>query len=151
MDQQTEQMNGAEEPWSAALQQRIIETADEYHYIAEDQWSRVADLDPTNDELVFEFRRLIRAALVFYIRAYLELDLIETDGEQQLEDLYEIVCEQQPELAEFFEQNNMLDVLGEESHANLSQLFSVAEAMRTVLLDRSNQLAATLGTRFADQ
>jgi hypothetical protein len=39
-------------------------------------------------------------------------------------------------------------VLDEDAESNLSQVFSVAEAMRTALLDRSTQLAATLGARF---
>lgn len=134
--------------WNEALQQRIIETADEYHYIAEDQWQQAIELDPVNDELAFEFRRVVRAALLYYLRAYLVLDLIESDDEQELEQLFEITLEQQPELAEFFAQNNVIEILDEESEANLSQVFSVAEAVRTVLLDRSNQLAATLGTRF---
>lgn len=141
--------SGADGALNAALQQRIIETADEYHYIGEDQWQAAIDLAPENDEAAFEFRRLVRAALVFYMRACLVLDMIETDGEQQLEDLLEIVSEQQPELAEFFERNNVASVLDEDAEVNLSQVFAVAEAMRTALLDRSNQLAATLGTRFA--
>jgi len=134
---------------NAELQQRIIETADEYHNVAEDQWARAIDLEPETDEAVFEFRRLIRAALQFYMRAYLALDMIETDAEQMLEDLLEIVSEQQPELAEFFAKNNVLEVLDENAQSNLSHVFSVAEAMRTALLDRSTQLAATLGARFA--
>lgn len=131
------------------LQQRIIETADEYHNVAEDQWAQAIDLEPETEEAVFEFRRLIRAALQFYMRAYLALDMIETDAEQLLEDLLEIISEQQPELAEFFAKNNVLDVLDEDADTNLSQVFAVAETMRTALLDRSTQLAATLGARFA--
>jgi hypothetical protein len=131
------------------LQQRIIETADEYHYIAEDQWAQAIDLQPESDEAGYEFRRLIRAAVLYYSRAYLALDMIETDAEQELETLLEIVAEQQPEFAEFFEKNDVEGVLNEESDAHLSQVFAVAEAMRTILLDRSTQLAATLGSRFA--
>ncbi len=130
------------------LQQRIIETADEYHYIGESQWQDATAVEPINDELVFEFRRMIRAALVYYVRAYLVLDLIETDDEQQLENLLEIVTEQQPELAEFMAQNDVLAVLDEESDANVSHVFSVAEAMRSALLELSNGLAATLASRF---
>lgn len=131
-----------------ALQQRIIETADAYHYIAEDQWQRATATEPVNDELVFEFRRLIRASLVYYVRAYLALDMIESDDQQQLEEILEIVGEQQPELAAFFEQNNVLAVLDEDSESYVSQVFSVAEAMRNALLDRSNALAVSLPARF---
>lgn len=131
------------------LQQRIIETADEYHYIAEDQWAQAIELQPENEEAEFEFRRLVRAALQFYTRAYLALDMVETDAEQELEELLEIVLEQQDELRQFFQQNNVLEILNEESGANLSQMFSVAEAVRSYLLERSNQLAATLGSRFS--
>ncbi len=133
-----------------ALQQRIIETADQYHYIAEEQWAQAIELQPESDEAAYEFRRLIRAALLCYARAYLSLDLIETDDEQQLEELLEIVAEQQPEFAEFFEKNDVLAVLDPDSDAHLSQVFAVAEAVRTILLDRSGQLAATIGTRFEE-
>jgi uncharacterized protein YdiU (UPF0061 family) len=135
-------------PANLVLQKRIIETADEYHAIAEDQWQRAIDLEPESDEAIFEFRRLVRAALTFYMRAYLALDLIETDAEQLLEDLLEIVAEQQPELGEFFAKNDVAAVLDEDADTNLSQVFSVAEAMRTALLEGSTQLAATLGARF---
>lgn len=130
------------------LRRRIIETADEYHAIAEDQWQQAIDLEPESDEAAFEFRRLIRAALTFYMRAYLALDMIETDAEQLLEDLLEIVAEQQPTLGEFFAQNDVASVLDEDAATNLSHVFSVAEALRTALLEGSNQLAATLGSRF---
>jgi hypothetical protein len=133
---------------TSTLQQRIIETADEYHYIAEDQWEQVVELEPTDDETTFEFRRLVRAALQYYARAYLVLDMIETDDEQQIEELLEIIGEQQPDLHEFFEKNNVLPVLDDTAETNLSQVFAVGEAIRTALLERSNQLAATLGTRF---
>ncbi len=135
--------------WQQALQQRIIETADEYHYIAEDQWQQVLELDPVNDELAFEFRRLTRAALQFYFRAYLVLDLVETDSEQEFEQILEIVTEQHSELAEFLVKNEVASVLDEESTANLSQVYSVAEAVRTIVLELSNQLASTLASRFA--
>lgn len=131
------------------LQQRIIETADEYHYIAEDQWAQAIELQPENEDAEFEFRRLVRAALQFYARAYLALDMVETDAEQEPEELLEIVLEQQQDLRQFFQQNNALEILNEDSNANLSQMFSVAEAVRGYLLERSNQLAATLGSRFA--
>jgi|GEM_PF-2055115 len=133
-----------------ALQQRIIETADQYHYIAEEQWAQAIELQPESEEAGYEFRRLIRAALLCYARAYLSLDLIETDDEQELEDLLEIVAEQQPEFAEFFEKNDVLAVLDPDSDSHLSQVFAVAEAIRTILLDRSGQLAATIGTRFEE-
>lgn len=132
------------------LQQRIIETADEYHYIAEEQWNQAIELQPETEEAEFEFRRLVRAALLFYVRAYLSLDMIETDAEQELEELFDILLEQLPEeLPQFFEQNNVLDTLHEDANSNLSQVFSVAETIRGYLLERSNQLAATLGTRFS--
>lgn len=130
------------------LQQRIIETADEYHYIAEEQWGDAIDLQPESDEAAYEFRRLIRAALQYYTRAYLALEMIETDAEQELEELLEIAQEQQPEFAEFFAKNSVFAVLDDESDAHLSQVFAVAEAVRTLLLDRSTNLAATLGARF---
>ena len=130
------------------LQRRIIETADEYHAIAEDQWGQAIDLEPESDDAIFEFRRLVRAALTYYTRAYLTLDMIETDSEQELEDLLDIVTEQQPELGAFFAQNSVVEVLNEEAETNLSQVFAVAEALRTALLEGSNQLAATLGSRF---
>lgn len=131
------------------LQQRIIETADEYHYIAEDQWSQAIELQPENDEAEFEFRRLVRAALLFYTRAYLALDLVETDAEQEVEELLEIVLDQHDDLRQFFQQNNVLPILNEDSQATLSQVFSVVEAVRGYLLERSNQLAATLDSRFS--
>jgi len=131
------------------LQQRIIETADEYHYIAEDQWSQAIELQPESEEAEFEFRRLVRAALLFYTRAYLALDMVETDAEQELEELLEIVLEHQEDLRRFFEQNSVLALLSEEANTNLSQVFAVAETLRGYLLERSNQLAATLGTRFS--
>ncbi len=134
---------------NTALQQRIIDTADEYHYIAEDQWNQVVDLKPEVAEDEFEFRRLVRAALQFYSRAYLALLLVESDSEQQLEELLEIVLENEPELAEFAEANNAMLVLEEDGTSHLSHLFSIAEAVRSVLLERSNALAATLGTRFS--
>jgi uncharacterized protein YdiU (UPF0061 family) len=137
-----------ENPATAVLRQRIIETADEYHAVAEDQWFQAIDLAPESDEAAFEFRRLIRAALVYYMRAYLALDLIETDAEQLFEDLLEIVSEQQPDLGAFFEQNDVAAVLDEDAASHLSNVFAVAEAVRTALLEGSNQLAATLAARF---
>lgn len=132
-----------------ALQQRIIDTADEYHYIAEDQWNQVVDLKPEVAEDEFEFRRLVRAALQFYLRAYLTLQMVETDSEQQLEDLFEVTLENEPELAELMEANQAADALDENRHANLSHIFSIAEAIRSILLERSSALASTLGSRFA--
>jgi hypothetical protein len=131
-----------------ALQKRIIEVADEYHFIAEDQWAQAIDLAPETEEAGFEFRRLIRAALTFYARALLVLDMVETDDEQQFEDVLDIAAEQQPELAEFIEKNNVFDVLDEDAETHLSQVFATAEALRGMLLQISTQLAATLGGRF---
>lgn len=128
----------------SALQQKVIETADQYHFTAEEQWEQATNVDPVNDELAFEFRRLVRAALLFYARACLALEMIETDDEQSLEEVLEIASESEPELENLIEQNNGLDVLDEESEGTLSQLFSVAEAIRSLLLQRSNQLAASL-------
>ncbi len=130
------------------LQKRLVETADEYHAIAEGQWDEATAVEPTDDESLWEFRRLIRAALQFYVRAYLMLDMIETDSEQELEDLLEIAAEQQPQFASFFEQNNIVEVLDEESEMNISRIFAVAEALRSMLLEHSNQLAASVGSRF---
>lgn len=131
------------------LHDRIISTADEYHMSGEDYWSQVVDLKPEgNAELDFEFRRLLRAAMVFYSRAYLELDMIETDDSQDLEDLLEVILDQVPEFAEFFDKNDVIDAFKEEGGASLSRLFSVAEAVRTMLLEQSTQLAASLNGRF---
>jgi len=132
-----------------ALQQRIIDTADEYHYIAEDHWGQAVDLKPEGEEDEFEFRRIVRVALQFYARAYLVLQMVETDPEQQVEDLLEIIVESEPDMAEFIGKNDVMTVVDEEGNANLSHLFAIAEALRSMLLERSNVLAATLGTRFA--
>ncbi len=132
-----------------ALQQRIIDTADEYHYIAEDHWSQAVDLKPEGEEDEFEFRRIARVALQFYARAYLVLQMVETDPEQQVEDLLEIIAESEPDTAEFIGKNDVMAVVDEEGNSNLSHLFAIAEAVRSMLLERSNVLAATLGTRFA--
>jgi hypothetical protein len=131
------------------LRQRIIESADEYHFIAEDQWAQAIDLKDAEEETLFEFRRLIRAALRFYARAYLVLDMIETDDEQQLEDLLELIEEQEPEVGRFLQQNDVIATLDEESNANVARVFSVAEALRLLLLERGTQLAASLGPRFS--
>jgi hypothetical protein len=131
-----------------ALLERIIRAADEYHMIAEDQWSQVIDLTPENEDLDFEFRRLVRAALRYYARAYLVLDMIETVDEQEVEDLLEIVGEQVPEFEEFFQKNDVIASLDEESPVTLSRVFAIAEAVRSLLLERSNQLAASLAGRF---
>lgn len=130
------------------LRQRIIESADEYHVIAEDQWEQATGLEGGDAESIFEFRRLIRAALRYYTRAYLVLEMIETDDEQQLEDLLELVEEQEPELAQFIQQNDILATLDEDSETTVARVFTVAESLRMVLLERSNQLAASIGTRF---
>jgi hypothetical protein len=130
------------------LQQRIIETADEYHNIAEDQWAQAIELAPESEDAEFEFRRLIRAALVFYARAFLVLDLVETDETQQLEEVLDLVAEQEPEFQAFFDKNNVYQVLDEDGMTTLSQAFAVAEALRVMLLQYSTQMAATLGTRF---
>lgn len=132
------------------LKQRIIETADEYHGIAEEQWAQAVDLEPSNDEAAFEFRRLVRAAMLYYSRACLVLAMVETDAEQELEDVVEIVAEQDEELDVFFRQNRVLEVMDEESEMNISRVFAVAESVRTLLLQHSNQLAASLDSRFAE-
>lgn len=129
--------------------QRIIETADEYHFTAEEQWQQVIELEPTDEESLFEFKRLVRAALLFYARAYLILDMMETDEHQSLEDLLEIIGENQEEIEKFFKENNVIATLDEEGDAEFSRLFSVAEAVRSILLQHSGQLAATLHSRFA--
>jgi uncharacterized protein YdiU (UPF0061 family) len=141
-------MTDRQQPIPEVLRQRIIETADEYHNIAEEQWEQAIDLAPESEEAEYEFRRLLRAGLMFYARAYLVLDMVETDEEQQLEDLLDIVAEQQPELEEFFRKNDVYDIIDEDATTSLSQLFSTAEATRAMLLQYSNQLAASLGTRF---
>jgi hypothetical protein len=141
-------MNDSEQTLNEALQERIIKTADEYHFIAEDQWAQAIDLAPETEEAGFEFRRMIRAAMMFYTRALLILDMVETDEEQQFEELLDIAAEQQPELAEFMEKNNVTEVLDEDANSHLSQVFATAEALRSMLLQISTQLAATLGKRF---
>lgn len=128
--------------------QRIIETADEYHFTGEEQWNQAIELEPTDEESLFEFKRIVRAALLFYARAYLILDMVETDEEQLLEDLLEIVAERRPDVREFFETNHVVGTLDEEGTADFSRFFSVAEAVRSILLENSNQLAATLHSRF---
>lgn len=132
------------------LKQRIIETADDYHRIAEEQWEHAVDLDPSSPEAAFEFRRLIRAAMLYYCRTCLVLAMVETDAEQELEELLEIVAEQDEELDLFFRQNRVVEVLDEESEMNLSRVFAVAESVRTLLLQHSNQLAASLDARFEE-
>ena len=131
-----------------ALYDRIIGAADEYHETAEEQWAQVIDLKPENDELEFEFRRLVRTAIRYYARAFLVLDMIETDDVQDLEDVLEIVLEQVPEFSEFFEKNDVLAMLDEDAQANLSRVFAIAESVRSLLLERSTQLAASLQARF---
>jgi hypothetical protein len=106
-----------EQTLTEALHQRIISTADEYHFIAEDQWAQAIDLAPETEDAGFELRRLIRAALMFYTRALLVLDMVETDEEQQLEELLDIATEQKPELGEFIEKNNVFTVLDEDEGA----------------------------------
>jgi hypothetical protein len=130
------------------LARRVVETADEYHFIAEEQWSQAADVEPVNDETLFEFRRLIRAAIQFYARAHLQLNMKETDDSQSVEDLLEILAEEDGEVAEFLEKNRALDVLDEESTSSYTKIFSIAEAMRSLLLQSSDQLAASLPGRF---
>lgn len=132
------------------LLRRILEDADKFHFIGEEQWSTAIELEPTHDESVFEFLRLARAALRFYARAFLVLNMVETDDEQDLEDLLEIVGEEQPEFAEFFEKNDVTGVLDEESASDFSRIFSVAESVRALLLQHSNELAATLHHRFEE-
>ena len=134
-----------------ALHERLLKTADEYHVIGEDLWNQVIELkadDVNTDELEFEYRRMLRAAIGFYARAFLALEMIETDDGQDVDELLEIVVEQVPELAEFIEKNEVTATLDEEGNATISRVFAVAEAVRTMLLERSNQLAASLGSRF---
>jgi hypothetical protein len=131
-----------------ALKDRVIQTADEYHFIGEDQWSQAIDLAPESEEAGYEFRRLVRAALQFYTRAFLVLSMVETDAEEQLDDLLDILVELEPEIGEFLKQNDAFVILDEESEAHLSRVFAVAEALRGLLLARSTQLAASIGTRF---
>lgn len=133
---------------NAALRQRIIESADEYHLIGEDQWNVAIELEPTDDESVFEFLRVVRAALLYYARAYLVLDMVETDDGQDLETLLELIGEQEEEFAEFFRKNDVEQVLAEDGSADFSRIFSIGESVRAVLLQHSNQLAATLHQRF---
>lgn len=130
------------------LRQRIIESADEYHLIGEDQWKQAIDLEPTDEESVFEFLRLVRAALLYYARAYLVLDMVETDDGQGLEHLLEIIGEQEEEFADFFEKNEVEQTLDEDGNADFSRVFSIGESVRALLLQHSNQLAATLHQRF---
>src|SRR5688500_14699154 len=130
------------------LKKQIIQSADQYHLIAEDQWAQAIDLAPETEEAGFEFRRLIRAALMYYLRALLVVWLVETDEEQQLEDLIDVMGDLEPEITEFLEKNDAVAVLDEDSEAPLSRVFTVAEAMRTLILHRSTQLAATLNNRF---
>ena len=132
-----------------ALKKRIIEIADEYHLIAEEQWVRAIDLQPESEDANYEFRRLIRAALQFYIRAFLQLSMVESDDEQELEELSEIASEIEPQLCDLIEKNHATSVLDDESDAHLSRVFALAEALRSMLLQLSNQLAASLATRFA--
>lgn len=132
------------------LQRRIIEDADEFHFTAEEQWKRGIELEPTDEESLFEFLRLVRNALRFYARAYLVLDMVETDDEQDLEDLLEIVGDQQEEFADFFRKNDVFLALSEERASDFSRIFSVAESVRALLLQRSNELAATLHSRFEE-
>ena len=127
---------------------RILRAADEYHAIAEDQWAQAIDLAPESEDAEFEFRRLLRAALQFYLRALLVVWLVETDEFQQLEDLIEVMGDLEPELTEFLEKNDAVAILDEESGVPLSRVFTVAEALRTLILHRSTQLAATLNNRF---
>lgn len=128
--------------------ERIVRIADEYHYIAEDQWSQLIDIEPTDEESLYEFRRIARAALLYNVRSYLVLDLVETDDDQELEDLLEVVQEQEEKIAEFMEKNDVLATINEESSAEYSRLFSVAEAMRTLLMQTASGLAASLPSRF---
>lgn len=132
------------------LHRRIIEDADEFHFTAEEQWKQGIELEPTDEESLFEFLRLVRNALRFYARAYLVLDMVATDDEQDLEDLLEIIGEQQEEFADFFRKNDVFRALDEERASDFSRIFSVAESVRALLLQRSNELAATLHSRFEE-
>ena len=131
--------------------ERVVRIADEYHYIAEEQWRQLIDIKPTDEESLFEFRRITRAALLYYLRSYLVLDLVETDDDQELEDLLEIVCEQEEKIAEFVKKNDVPATIDEESDAEYSRLFSVAEAIRTLLMQSAAGLAASLPSRFMNR
>lgn len=133
------------------LLRRIIDDADNFHFVGEEQWNRAIELEPTDEDSVFEFLRLVRTALRFYARAYLVLDMVETDDEQDLEDLLEIIGEQQEELSEFFRKNDVANVLSEEGSSDFSRIFAVGESVRALLLGRSNELAATLHHRFVEE
>ncbi|MGE3799995.1 MAG: hypothetical protein AB7H80_03160 [Candidatus Kapaibacterium sp.] len=128
--------------------QRIIETADEYHFTAEEQWGLAIELEPTDEDSLFEFKRIVRAALLFYARAYLILDMVETDEDQSLEDILEIIADSREDIRAFFQSNNVFESLDEEGSAEFSRIFSVAEAVRSILLENSNHLATTLHSRF---
>lgn len=130
------------------IHKKILTTADEYHIIAEEQWRLLTELDPINEELVFEFKRLSRASLMFYCRAYLILDLIETDEEQTLEELLEISSENMPELEDYITHNKVLEILNVDLNENISKVFACTEVARTLLLERSNNAAGTLFERF---
>lgn len=135
---------------SEELKQRIIETADDYHFRGEEAWKQAVDAKPEESVSELEFRQILRMALELYARAYLVLSMVETDDGQDLEDLLEIVGEEQPEFEEFFARNNVLHGLDEESGADFSRAFAVAESVRALLLQGSNQLAATLDSRFSN-
>ena len=89
--------------------------------------------------------------MLYYSRAYLVLDMVETDDGQGLEDLLEIIAEGEGEFADFFEKNDVLGVIDEDGEGDFSRIFSISESVRALLLQRSNQLAATLHQRFPAQ
>ncbi len=128
--------------------ERIIRTADEYFFTAEAEWEAAGEIEPVDDDTLFEFRRLVRNALRFHIRAMLVIDMVETDDDQSFEDLLEIVSEREVLLEELVEQNDALATLDEESSAEYSRLFSVSEAIRSFLLQTSAARAAALPYRI---
>ena len=128
--------------------ERIIRTADEYYYTAEEQWKHAGEIEPTSDETLFEFRRLIRNSMRFHLRALLVIDMVESDDDQSLEDLLEIVTEREEKLLELVEKNKAFEVLDEESTTEFSRLFAVAEAIRSFLLQTSAARAAALPYRL---
>lgn len=128
--------------------ERIIVTADEYYFTAEEEWKKAGELEPQDDETLFEFRRLVRNTVRFHIRALLVIDMVETDDDQSFEDLLEIVTEREELLEELVRTNDALAVLDEESSAEYSRLFAVAEAIRSFLLQTSAARAAALPYRL---
>ena len=130
--------------------QRIITTADEYHFTAESEWEHAVALDPTEGASFEEFQLSIRTALHFYARSYLILEMIETSEDQSLEDLIEIITDEDEEFNDFVIKNKAAEILFGEEENDFTRLFAVAEAIRSYLMGRSAEMAATLHKRFVD-